>query len=50
MKHDYVEIDWSEEDKSYIVYINNKPITHGDTLIQAVQMLDEVLDLITDEN
>ena len=50
MKHDHIEIKWSKEDNAYVVYINGETITHGDTLELAVEMLSEVLDLITDEN
>ena len=48
-------IQWSEEDKCYVVSIPEftdyyQPVTHGDTYEEALQNAQEVLELMLEDN
>lgn len=42
-RYPVIKIEWSEIDKAFIVYIDDSPVTHGDTIEDAIKYLSEVV-------
>lgn len=43
MRYPKIKIEWSEINNAYIVWIDNKMVTHGDTIEEAIEYLSEVI-------